>query len=466
MPENQKPKNIVICCDGTGNQFGKNSSNVVKLYTALTINNQQTGYYHPGVGTMGAPTARNRVEETWSVLKGLAFAAGFMANVEDAYRYLMETYSDGDQIYLFGFSRGSYTVRALAAILHAFGLLCRGNEGHIPYIIRLFTDEMALARANSRRQRKENKSEKTTSLDVHEAFKETFSHDVTLRFVGLWDTVSSVGWITQPMRLLYSAQNPIIQTGRHAVSIDERRCYYQDNLWGDALPTERTPSLRHQVSQPDGTVKQDLIQQDILQVWFAGVHSDIGGSYAQRESALSNITLRWLLDEARANGLLVQEDRVKLIFGERTDDEYAAASFYQPPVQPGSPHESLKGPWWLLEILPHRHYVIDADEVHWRTPFGSRRRVPAGSVIHGSVRERLSNPELHYAPNNLCPKYLQPHPDPQPGSAVHREGFHLYQPPPPASHPKAQRTASQSAWILGAIALALTAAAVVRSRRC
>jgi hypothetical protein len=156
---------------------------------------------------------------------------------------------------------------------------------------------------------------------------------------------------------------------------------------------------------------------------------------------------------------------VKLIFGERTDHNYAAAPFFQPPVQPGCPHESLKGPWWSLEIFPHRYYVMDTDEVHWRIPFGSWRRLPAGSVVHGSVCERLNKPKLCYAPRNLDPEYLQPHPNSQPGSAAHREGFHLYQPPPPASHPKAQRTASGSACMLGAIALGLTASAVVRRHR-
>jgi uncharacterized protein (DUF2235 family) len=184
-------KNIVICCDGTGNQFGGCNSNVVKLYTALIINNEQVGYYHPGLGTMGAPNAQGRLAKAWSVVKGLAFGGGFMDNVEDAYRYLMSVYDDGDRVYLFGFSRGAYTVRALAAILHAYGLLCEGNESHIPYVLRMFTDDMREAR----RQKK-------PTLDVADAFKETFSHNITLRFVGLWDTVSSVGWIYEPVKLL------------------------------------------------------------------------------------------------------------------------------------------------------------------------------------------------------------------------------------------------------------------------
>ena len=82
-----------------------------------------------------APSAHNKVSEAWSVLMGLAFGAGLLANVGDAYRYLMNAYEDGDNVYLFGFSRGAYTVRALAGVLHMFGLLCPGNNGLIPYII-------------------------------------------------------------------------------------------------------------------------------------------------------------------------------------------------------------------------------------------------------------------------------------------------------------------------------------------
>ena len=104
---NNESRNIVICCDGTGNEFGEQNSNVVKLYSTLVIDNAQVGYYHPGVGTMGSPTARNRIERGWTRLKGLAFGAGLMANVGDAYRYLMNTYRDGDRIFLFGFSRGA-----------------------------------------------------------------------------------------------------------------------------------------------------------------------------------------------------------------------------------------------------------------------------------------------------------------------------------------------------------------------
>ena len=372
----QSEKNIVICCDGTGNEFGECNSNVVKLYSAMIVNNEQVGYYNPGVGTMGAPNKRTRLGKAWSIVEGLAFGAGFMDNVESAYRYLMQQYNDGDRIYLFGFSRGSYTVRALAGILHAYGLLCRGNEGDVPYVLHMFMDDVQKARGKGK-----------TSVSIQYAFKETFCHDVTLHFVGLWDTVSSIGWIYSPIRLLYSAQNPIVQTGRHAVSIDERRCFYTDNLWGPPLARNQTPTLQK--------------SQDILQVWFAGVHSDVGGSYKQSESALSNIALNWVLSEAEAAGLKVNCDRVRMIFGQPTQQKHAAAQLFAPPAQPGIVHRSLKGLWWLLEILPHRYYDEDDGKEKWRIPLGRARRVPNEAYVHSSVFNRMNNPPCKYHPKNL-----------------------------------------------------------------
>ena len=147
FPPSPNAKKIFIFLDGTGNEFiaasdpTKANSNVVKLYTTLKVGGDQVAYYHPGVGTMGDPTVRWRIPRYWSMVKGLAFGAGFKDNVLEAYRYLMEVYNDGDQIFIFGFPRGSYTARALASLLHGYGLLCRGNEGHILYAWRMMIDQ-------------------------------------------------------------------------------------------------------------------------------------------------------------------------------------------------------------------------------------------------------------------------------------------------------------------------------------
>ena len=226
----------MICCDGTGNSFDSldEDSNVVKLYSSLTINEDQIAYYHPGVGTMGAPNSRLAIGRWWSKVNGLAFGRGLAANVSDAYRYLMDNYADGDEIYLFGFSRGAFTARVLASLIHVFGLLCAGNHDLIPYIYNLYS-----------KRSKEASHTKCTFPD-DQAFKWQFSHSepVTIHFCGLWDTVSSYGWVYDPIDLPFLGDNPIIRTGRHAVSIDERRCFYQDNLWGEPqTPSEHPPGV-------------------------------------------------------------------------------------------------------------------------------------------------------------------------------------------------------------------------------
>jgi len=129
-------KNIVLCCDGTGNEFGRQNSNVIKLYKMLSTETQ-IAYYHPGVGTMGARNALTRVGEWWTRVLGLAFGYGISDNVADAYQFLMRRFEPDDRIYVFGFSRGAYTARALCGMLHIVGLLSAGNEGLIPYAIRM-----------------------------------------------------------------------------------------------------------------------------------------------------------------------------------------------------------------------------------------------------------------------------------------------------------------------------------------
>ena len=116
--------------DGTGNDFDKpeTDSNVVKLYNTLQICDEQIAYYHPGVGTLGAPNVNGRLAKWWSKVLGLAIGKGLLDNVGDAYRYLMNTYKKGDNIFIFGFSRGAYTARAVGSLLHVFGLLNRGTS--------------------------------------------------------------------------------------------------------------------------------------------------------------------------------------------------------------------------------------------------------------------------------------------------------------------------------------------------
>ncbi|RSL17698.1 uncharacterized protein (DUF2235 family) [Edaphobacter aggregans] len=385
-------------CDGTGNEFAAKdsldgNSNVVKLYTALRLDNQQVAYYHPGVGTLGDPSKKGLARK-WSVVTGLAFGSGFEDNVLDAYRYLMQHYADGDRVYIFGFSRGAYTARALAGLLHGYGLLCRGNEGHIPYAWRMYTQKI---------ETQKELNAHTISTDT--TFRDTFSHkNFSIHFIGLWDTVSSVGWITTPLRLLDVAENPIIQRGRHAVSIDERRCFFRDNLYGKPVAVDIPVGLR-------GTPEGDAIPkiQDVLQVWFSGVHSDVGGSYPQLQSGLSNITLEWMIKETEDAGAHFDKERERMVLGtpgpgEPTPATAALASMYEKPKS-HMLHRSLHTIWWLLELFPHRYYDKDDASVKKRISLGAYRKIPTGSLVHTSVRERLAA-QACYRPRNIASEDL------------------------------------------------------------
>jgi uncharacterized protein (DUF2235 family) len=354
-------KRIVICCDGTGNGFDHvdKESNVAKLYSSITVDADQRCYYRPGVGTMGAPNSRGRIEREWSRIKGLAFGAGLLANVGDAYRYLMDTYNDGDEIFLFGFSRGSFTVRALASLIHVYGLLCAGNQEAIPYILQMY----AKASRDAKHQKK--------TFPPNEAFKWQFSHanQVRIKFCGVWDTVSSYGWVYDPIQLPFLGCNPIIDIGRHAVAIHERRCLYKDNLWGTPEPT-----------------------QDFRQVWFSGAHSDIGGSYPEPTSGLSKIAFEWMLVEAAKAGLRIEEAKASVILGKGTPSpSVEGLPQFAKPDRNACLHHSLHGAWWFPELLPQQDPHSHGKRLYF--PMGCKRTIPEDSYIHQSVIDGKWTPE-------------------------------------------------------------------------
>jgi uncharacterized protein (DUF2235 family) len=131
-------KNIVVCLDGTGNQLkAKGNTNVVRLYEMLDLTDpsKQIAYYDPGVGTFSAQGAWTPIGQRISKLFGLAFGSGLRTNLGEAYTYLMQHYEDGDRLFIFGFSRGAYTARALAGLLRAAGLLRPGSENLVPYAV-------------------------------------------------------------------------------------------------------------------------------------------------------------------------------------------------------------------------------------------------------------------------------------------------------------------------------------------
>jgi len=350
-------KNIVVCADGTGNKFCNNNTNVVRLYSALDHGDptRQIAYYHGGVGTLGDPSALSQWSRRWTKVKGLAFGYGLTHDVADAYTFVMDTFEQGDHLYLFGFSRGAYTVRALAGMLHMFGLIRQRDYNLIAYAI-----DMLKAKQDD------------NSFSVAAEFKRTFADECKPYFMGVWDTVSSVGWIWDPIHVPYTAKNPDLNIGRHAVAIDERRCFFRQNLFSAPLPG-----------------------QNLKQVWFAGVHSDVGGGYPEAESGLAKISLEWMSREAAQAGLRLDPAKVATLLGYKGGD-------YTSPNAGGPMHNSLNDAWMLLEPLPHRYVDMTCHppETKIRIPLGGRRHIAPGMVVHQSVNDRLGM-GIGYNPPNL-----------------------------------------------------------------
>lgn len=316
-------KNIVLCYDGTGNEYGPNNTNVVGTFEAIVRDDTQIAFYDPGVGTFNA-LGRNMGKKA-GTLMGQAFGYGLTQNLEDAYEYLMNRYQAGDKLFIFGFSRGAFTARALAGMLHKVGLLQKGSKNLIPYATKTY-----LTRDNQ---------------SIAEGFKKTYCHECKPHLIGVWDTVASLGHING--RKFYDAKlNHEVTHGYHAVAIDERRKKFPISLWNE----------NHKASH-----------QTIEQVWFAGVHSDVGGWYDER--GLSDIALIWMLEKAEAAGL-------KLRNGWKGGLN---------PNPLGTMHESRKGFWKV-----------------WRPV---ERVISEESHIHKSVFERIdkSDYEPKLPPNAKPP---------------------------------------------------------------
>src|SRR6516164_1293873 len=278
-------KNIVVCCDGTGNQIGRNISNVLKLFRIASKSEDQRVFYNPGIGTIGNRDPWSRVKQDTKAVFGLATGYGLDRDILGAYEFVCQHYEKGDSLFFFGFSRGAYTVRALAGFIHMVGLLP---------VDQLNIDNYALS------------SYKRASEDDDLSIAWNFSRiaggrRTTIKFIGVWDTVASVlvprrDRITPTLLTLpYTRKNPSVEVFRHAMAIDERRRMYRLNQWIEPQPLVRNPFDR---SAPP-------TQQDIKQVWFAGVHADVGGGCPEAESALAKFPLDWMISEATAYGLMI-----------------------------------------------------------------------------------------------------------------------------------------------------------------
>lgn len=273
-------KNIVICTDGTWNtpdQMDRGRmvpSNVVKICRALDDRDakgvKQYFYYHTGVGTAG-----------WrDKLKGGIFGIGLSENILHAYKALATHYRDGDSIFLFGFSRGAYTARSIGGLIGRCGILNVDAE-----------DLEAKAKEAFKIYRLKPGDKKTA---LSQTFREANSHPSNeVMFIGVWDTVGALGVPLKSLNWIGSWRHKFhevtlgsyVRNAYHAVAIDERRRPFRPTLW--QLENE-TPG------------------QTVVQAWFPGVHSNVGGGYA--DSGLSDRALDWMIENAAGCGLKFQDE--------------------------------------------------------------------------------------------------------------------------------------------------------------
>ncbi len=302
-------RQLIICCDGTNNTLTANDhdTNVLKTFELLARadNPRQILYYDPGVGAPDAlPSTgidewfRNKCARLW----GLASGRGVYENISQAYLFLMKYYQPGDQIYLFGFSRGAFTVRCISGMVHLFGIIDSHHEAMLPTLLRVyfsakgktslfkFINELSVTAKEllgiEVPQEINNRDDVAKQIRIN--FGSGERKQASVYFVGVWDTVSSVGFpgFSVSMSSNPNILNKRIQHVRHALALDEHRAQfkprvYEQNDFGDATQA-----------------------QSLRQLWFRGNHCDVGGGYDENlETALSDQAFHWLLDEARQCGL-------------------------------------------------------------------------------------------------------------------------------------------------------------------
>lgn len=374
-------KNIVLCSDGTGNKGGYgNDSNVYKIYQAIDIHHsttQQISFYDNGVGTKedGSAVKDNKF---WVALSG-AFGFGFNGKVRDLYEFLARHYNPGDQIFIFGFSRGAATVRAFTGFLHTCGLIDKTQVASEKAF------QTCINQALKAYEKRHSNPEQAKDFKAHYAIKDNNAApdgNIKIHFIGVWDTVSALGfpdgtWKTTDLFFscldkmaksleLWSDKhwphqyydyklNDSILYACQALAIDDERKTFHPKVWNES---QRKP----------GSVEQ---------VWFAGAHSNVGGGYPR--SGLSNVALQWMMTKARAKGLVLITDDVSSI------DAHANGQ--------GKLYDSRDG----LGIY-YRYEPRNITQLCISQRTGKPKIEPGKIKIHNSVIERVKQGTALYAP--------------------------------------------------------------------
>ncbi len=269
-------KRLVVCCDGTWQKLSNSyPTNVVKIAQAVKpVGNDgtpQSVFYDEGIGT----------GDEFDKLVGGALGWGIDKNIQDAYRFLCLNYNEGDEIYLFGFSRGAYTVRSLAGMIYCSGLLSRPNIRSAPDAYRIYRDR-----------------DIKPSDPEAQAFRANYGERVPITLLGCWETVGALGvpdqvpflpiddWLNAKYKFHDTTLSSIIQKALHAVAIDELRKVF------DVTPMVKSPKFDTQI---------------LRQVWFPGEHGSVGGG-TKEQRGLSDVALQWMISEIGNLGLGLEFD--------------------------------------------------------------------------------------------------------------------------------------------------------------
>jgi uncharacterized protein (DUF2235 family) len=351
-------RNIVVCFDGTNNEYGPNNTNVVRLYEWLerdlnARDGTQIAFYDPGVGTFsifGASWIAQKISTWIGKTLGSMFGYGLHQNIEDGYEYLMNNYLPGDRIYIFGFSRGAFTARCLAGLITTYGLLQKGSKNLIPYLMAMY---------HQGKHRQEGQAE------IVDGFSDAFCHDVRVHFLGVWDTVASIGYLWRK-KFHDEKLSPKVAFAYQAMAIDEFRRKFPVSCWDapNAAPDEERAVLE------ELALRKPLSRQIVQQVWFAGAHCDVGGSY--EDKGLSDIGWVWMMDKAAACGLVFADNPRGL---------------------------PLK---WHDDTSQNIGGKLHDESVRWKWIWMGRRRraVPDSAYVHKSVQDRIDS-NSKYRPRNL-----------------------------------------------------------------
>lgn len=302
-------KRIILCCDGTWNTAdAKYPTNVVKLARSLNLTGDdgvnQVIHYDDGVGSEKGTLTKN-IDR----ILGGAFGYGLMDKVESSYRFLCENYDPGDEIYIFGFSRGAYTARSLAGLVRNCGIRPHYSAQKISDAINLYKDrkedtapdapDSLKFRAAYSPEVYMNELELEWRKKNVPGFDESAVKPLTIRYIGVWDTVGALGlpnhfFISGLFNGKYKFHSTdlshIVDCARHAVSIDEQRQSYEPALWTNLDRMNREKSV----------IKGDN-NAPYQQVWFPGNHTAVGGG--GQCTGLCSDSFLWVAEGARKLGL-------------------------------------------------------------------------------------------------------------------------------------------------------------------